>query len=366
MVNMNDDTYVFGHDGAPEWLLRFLRAIPGVDLESTNQVLEVSVAGGQPTRFRVERRSRVGPKAARMFEQLELPGAAVRVLLATRRVSPTARQHLRKAGISWVERDTGFCRLVGPGLLIERTLDQWTDREKSARGHGPDKRARRLLGLSGVVAETLLVHYRNRPIKVSGVAEEAAVSIGLVSRIVHRLEEEGILTAEGKGRAKRRFLQDPAALLDLWADEEKTAADEMVKAYVWVPAAADLYRELAVLDDAGIAWALAGVAAANLYAPTLTTTPTPEIWIAADRAPVEAVQALNGEVVDEAENLVLRLSSGDPALRHAQTAMDLPGPTSQDAQGLRLVSAPRAYVEARSGAKRAHEVAENLREKLGY
>ena len=353
----------------PDWLLRFLRSLQEIEVHTLDDgTISLTVAGGNTHNFKVEARSRIGEKEALHLVNRYSHQQTSRqypLLICTRRLSSNTRDVLRDAGISWVEHDTGVIHLIAPGLLIHQIYENvpFIMQHAAVQGSG---RATRLVGQSGIVAETLLLRYLGQPIKVMQVAAEAGVSAGLTSRILKRLEIEGILRTEGKGPSKHRYLIDPGKLLEIWAAEETTAVDKKTELYVWTSTPDELYGNLKALESAGITSALSGVAAANSYTPTLTTIPWPELWVAARTAPAEVADVFQGEIVDDGANITIRQKAGDAALHHAQIITDTSAGLLIPLSGVPVISRPRAYIEAFRESKRSREVAENLRERLGY
>ena len=105
-----------------------------------------------------------------------------------------------------------------------------------------------------------------------------------------------ILTERGAGPNRKWKLTDLGALLDLWAQEEREV-ERVTGLYVWSRSPAAVYDKLPALNDLKVQWALAGVSAANLYAPTLTTTPNPIVRIDASVPASRVAEALGGEIV---------------------------------------------------------------------
>lgn len=348
------------------WILRQLRAVPELQV-----IVPVQDTDRHP---RVELGAGKGPTVS--FELLEIRllseervralletvrDAEARLLIATTRLALRTRTILRDAGLSWLERDTGRCRLYAPGLLVDVVLHPDLDRD-----HVTGKRARprpaapKLRDRSGLIAEALLLRAHEDSVTLTELAETTHLSRGLVSRLFARLTELGLLEAHGKGPHKTWLLSDPGALLDLWAAEERTTPEEVTGLSVWSRAPDELLDRLISLDAQQFPYALGGAAAANLYAPTLTVTPQPDVWILADTPAAKLAKQLGGEVVESGANVRVLQSAGDVALRLAQT---LPSKHSQG-RGLITVSAYRAYVEARAAAGRGPETADALRRVL--
>lgn len=283
-----------------------------------------------------------------------------RLLIVARQLSEPVRELLRSAEISWVERLSGTYRLVGPGLLIEVTV-------KAADHHHPKAPARgRLRDKSGLLAEILLQLKRNERFSATEIAKRAGISTALTSRILQRLTQLKTVQRTGTGPFGYWEVADPGALLDVWVAEERSRPDLSRGIYVWSRSPVGVYEKLPKLNEAAASWALGGVSAANLYAPTLTTYPDPTVWVSA-RIPAQKIaEVIGGELVDKGANMQIWQSDTDVALQHS---IDWSAPIGRPAgvvrvAGMRIVSQPRAYVEAMSGAGRSTEAARNLRQAI--
>lgn len=336
---------------APSWVRLRLEPLPSATTSFTpDGVVEVTPkAGGQPVRYIIEFKSRLSESGAQQLARYATTRDE-RLLVLTNRLTKPSRDVLRETGISWMERDTGRIHIQGPGLLIDVV---------QVGAVGSESRAAKLTRRSGTVAETLLLHYRASEIKVTELANAAGVSTALASRLLNRLDSEEILRTTGSGPHKRRFLEDPYALLDLWAAEDSIQPERTTPIHIWARTKGDLYRRLEAQADSESSWALGGISAANLHAPTLSQLPTPGLWLRSVQSPVEFAEKVGGELVDEGATAVLWQTDGDPALHHSGVYTDL-----NQANSIPLVSPPRAYVEALAGSGRAPEVAENLRKRL--
>jgi hypothetical protein len=139
------------------WILQALRSVPGLAAAPGPDKDTVAIMTGNSGTawfFRVRSIPVLGQERAKeLSDALRIQGVSsspVGVLVATRQLAEATRTILRSAGVSWVERLTGVCRLVGPGLLIEVR-----DKEGRARGPGVLVRAR-LRDRSGWLAECIL------------------------------------------------------------------------------------------------------------------------------------------------------------------------------------------------------------------
>lgn len=338
----------------PSWLVRRLRSIEGLDAELDEDVLQLSMSRGSPVSFVVEEKSRLSMEGARALVNL-VGDDSKRVLVATRKLSDEARSVLKGHGISWVERDTGACRIQAPGILIERSPEK-SDAE--GRLSPQTQPATKLRGKAGVIAETLLLFFQHDEIGVRSLAHQAGASQGYVSRVLKRLEHEEVVAAEGVHAHKRRHIIDSAGLLDIWRDEEKVESWSYHRLYVWAQGKEALYSGLGDLSNANLQWALGHTCAADRYAPSLTREPDPEIWISAQVPVREVATVLDGEVVEEGGNLTVWQTADDTPLYHAGR------PDSDSDHQHPMVSRYRAYVEAYHRGGRSEDVATRLREEL--
>lgn len=336
------------------WFVRQLRSIEGLEVEWDGNVLRISISGGTPVPFVVEEKSRLSMEGAERLAKL-VGDDSSRVMVATRKLSGEARSVLKDNDISWVERDTGACRIKAPGVFVERSPAK---EELESTASGATGSAPKLRGKAGVIAETLLLFFPEEDIAVRDLAKSADASLGYVSRVLKRLEREGIVASEGAHAHKRRQLADSAGLLDIWRDEEKADSWTRRSLYVWSQTKEALYSRLQNLTEAGIRWALGHTSAANRYAPTLTREPDPEVWISGAVPVAEVAEVLDGEVVESGSNLTVWQSDDDSPLFHA-------GREEAGSDGdYPMVSRYRAYVEAYHRGGRSEDVATRLREDL--
>ncbi len=316
------------------------------------------------------------------------------MLLAVRSIPSAIRDELAAAGISWAEQLTGHLHLQATPLFVHvegrgQPIEPPTPTNAS---HRPT----RLVGLSGRCVETLLLLATTpgrleRGVTTTQLAALAGVTQPQATYVLHRLEREKVLkpTRSG-GRTWNWVVVDAAGLLDLWSAEDNAPVEE-TQIYAWSRAPQELLQGLARLNEIVEAWALGGAAAANLYAPTLTTYPVVTVWIP-NATPVEAVAtALGGQVVSDGGSITIRQTAKDPWALHR---MSLPAkatvnksdhvdddengrlrrtlhdeqvlpPTAELWGGLSLVSRPRAIVETlRDGRGRYEAIAVALRNAL--
>lgn len=347
----------------PPWLFRRLRTLDELEVGPARDTggLDIRVLDGPSVRFLVITEALVSEERARSIadQYQRLPSS--RLLLATARLSTRSRTVLREAGVSWVEQETGRCRLAGPGLLVELTIRSGSDAAPAtgARRKTPPALLR---DRSGLLAETLLGRPPGELLRLRVLAEDAGLSTALVSRLLDRLTRLGIVAAHGRPPKKQWTLHDPGALLDRWAEEERDAPEEVTGMSVWSRTPADLLQRIATaLNEHGLRYAFGGVTAANLYVPTLTAAPMPELWVPADMSARNVARQLGGEVVASGANVRIWQRAGDTALRRATPLATASDGGSTAPVRVLLVTPYRAYVEARHAPGRGADVADALR-----
>lgn len=338
--------------------------MPGIDIQLSNSKagqLHLRANSGPSTAFQLTSIPTLSRESASLLIQNQSAPDASKPqlhapLLLTRSLSEATRGILREHHISWAERNTGFLHLAAPGILVDLQTDDGESKTKWAR-----QRAK-LQGISGLVAETLAAWPAGEFVRLRDLAETAAVSSALASRVLQRLHTLRIVEALGSGPRRHWTLLEKGGLLDLWAEEEHRIPSAVAQLNVWSRSPNALLAKLPDLNRLTNLWALAGTAAANLYAPTLTSFPEPAIWIDA-KVPVQDVaRTLGGEKVESGGNIHIWQSERNLPLRqlHSLASEGVPGIERR----LQLVSRPRAYVEALLGAGRSPEVAQNLRERI--
>lgn len=344
--------------------MRRLRELPRVNIQPQGKknYVVATVAGGQPVRFKLIEQRWISEERANELVALAKVDRQSRPLFVTTRLTPQARMSLRSGGVSWIERETGRCHLTGPGLLVDVDVDS-----ASGPATGPKEVSKRpaakLRARSALVAEALLSRHLRHHFKLDELTTETGLSSGLVSRVFTRLTSMGILEAHERGPKKNWSLHDAPALLDRWADEEHREPNEVTGLSVWSRSPPDLLERIVRLSESGLQYAIGGVAAANLYEPSLSVTPAPEIWIPSEMSAIKVADALNGQIVSSGANLWLWQTSGDPALRLAAPIANKAHNAPRD---LRAVTLPRAYVEARNAGGRASDAAAVLRRRMNF
>lgn len=383
-----------------ETVVRTIGTIPDARVSVEEQADDVVVrfADGPERRLHLVLLGSLSQSA--LLRLLEQPhdqprSAPVARLLVVRRLRAPYRLRLAEQRYSWVETDDGFLHLDVPPYFVHveparrRLTDSTEAATKAAPKARPGDRPVRLQGRTAQCAEALCLwaaalssNTASLPaLTPNTLAAAAGVTATLAGRVLHRLEEDGVLAPERKERRTICWhLRDLQRLVDLWTAEDR-AQRRVTKAYVYARHSGELYEKLARLSRVTPDWALGGTAAANVYAPTLTADPTPTVYLPRLLDTAEAAAALGGEIVDSGANLVFWQVPRDPwrafagrSLQHnaSETTMAVlrhaaHWPLPWHERGLSLISAPRALMEAlQDESGRSEEVAKALETRLSW
>ncbi len=195
-------------------VIRILREIPEFTVTAEHGLIHQADAvvrhGDSVTPIARQTKTRVSSAAAHHIahqaRQLSMPTVVV-----AREMTDGAREFLAAEGIGSID-GLGNIRLTLPGLIMRITGEP-----RPKRGYPPT----RLSGRSSLVVQAMLLD-AERPWRVIDLAQRAGVAVGLAHRVLRRLDVEGVVESHGAGPAKTRRLANPAALLDLWAEEHVT------------------------------------------------------------------------------------------------------------------------------------------------
>jgi hypothetical protein len=269
-------------------------------------------------------------------------------LLIAGETTKDARAILDDHGIGVID-GLGNAHIELPGLLLH------------LEGHRPPRRRvgasppTRLRGKAGLAAQALLLR-PDRTWQVQDLADEARVAPSLAHRILARLEQEAIVTAEGSGPRRVRRITNPTALLDLWV-EENVERPTRTLGHMLAQTPRQLITQLGTnLGDAGIDYALTGPAGASLVAPFITAIPVAEVWVTATASPEELRQAARADPVAEGQNVIF-----------LQARDDAPLAFREQTKGLWVTNRFRLYADLRRDPRRGREQADHLRrEVIGF
>lgn len=309
----------------------------GVDI-----VAETEFAG-RPVRLVVEVKSNGQPRVAhqaayQLKRYLDQTGQEGVPMFIAPYLSEQAQAACRDEGIAYLDFH-GNARIVFDSIFIERQVEGKPDPERrSLRTLFKPKSARIL---------RVLLNGPQRAWRVTELAEEAKVSLGLVSSIGSALRDRDWADQTEQGLR----LVDPSGLLDEWARNYEQPKGEEVRLYTHLhgKALSERLRDLA--PEQGRV-ALASFSAADWYAPFVRQSTN---YFYADERGLGALQAiLNLSAPAKGANIVVHVPDEDGVLDDARTV----------APGVIATSPVQTYLDLMAGGERGGEGAKHLRDKL--
>lgn len=160
----------------------------------------------------------------------------------------------RAAGVGWLDL-SGNAWIVAPGLRIkiQGEPNRFRRRGRIASAFAPK---------SSRITRWLLVH-PGRALRQRQIAQATGVSVGLTSRTVGRLVDDGLVSRDSKSRIRVR---DRPGLIDAWYEAYAFEGHEIVRGHVSARTGDDLVRRLgSILEERGRDYAATGLGAAWLY-----------------------------------------------------------------------------------------------------
>lgn len=297
-----------------------------IDLDGSNLCFRSPLGAARLHLVRLYRPS------SRDIEEAGAPDVLLLVTAPTQKALEAARQ------TNYLVLPEGACRIVANGIVL--ILDKPSPLVK------PSHQVK-LSGRTGIVAETLLLG-RSRPWSVQELAYNSHVSPALAYRLLNRLEQEGLLQAQGVGPEKVRTVKNFRALAELWSQEERKP-QTVLRGYLYASSLETLAQQILAAYPDG---AIGGTLAANLYKPTLTRILPPlRIWVKGDFNP-DPLISMGLERTNEGANIEIVASKDDPWRVH------------RDLDGMPRVSKARAWLEVSESTGRTQELAEALLREL--
>lgn len=223
----------------------------------------------------------------------------------------------------------------------------------------PMKRAIRSVfsGRRALVVHSILALYRDW-FSVKEIALQAKVSQATASQVVNELEKFDWLVSRGRGPNKERHVEKPTELLNAWSNQLAGERSLRVRRY-FVPNAhtetlAERFSD--ICEANGAEYAVTHVAAAQRYAPFVSTVSQLRCRMLANGASRMVIEQLDARRVDQGANLELIevSSSGELLFREL-------------VNGIWLSSPIQVYLDLIRSEGRAKEMAEHLRkERIGF
>lgn len=193
-------------------------------------------------------------------------------LIAAEHLSPGAKSTLKDKGYAFFERS---------GSLFLRTKKMLINIERPSKSP-PRVRSIDLFTEAREGAVHGLLTNAFQWMAGADLAEQSQTSTYTCSVVLQELERREWCETQGAGRTKRRRLVQPGKLLDDWAEHWQKRSMSRSRWYVFIENPHLLIDRLACLvKESGVnfPWAFTGAAAANIYAPLLTSVDSAEIIV---------------------------------------------------------------------------------------
>jgi len=193
---------------------------------------------------------------------------------------------------------------------------------------------------------------------VKELAERAQVSTATVSQVLTALDRFDWIATRGQGPNKERLLVEPSSLLDAWSKHVQSLGAPLLRRYYVPSAGTEKLLGLIgkVFEEHRVEYAVTHEAAAQRYAPFLTSVSQVRCRVLAGHVAETAIGILNARVVNEGANLAVieGKSHGDFLFREQHDDIWLASPV-------------QVYLDLLRGEGRSKEMAEHLRkEKIGF
>jgi hypothetical protein len=191
---------------------------------------------------------------------------------------------------------------------------------------------------------------------VKDIATKAGVSPATVSQTFSDLERQEWLDTRGSGPGKLRRLVDAGRMLDAWTRFLSVQKPKPQRHYFISAQGGDLIHRLAVAcDNHRATYAVTGEAAAQAYAPYLTSVSQVLCRMLAGAPTIGTLEDLQARAVNDGWNLAVIESPSPGDFTQTETK-----------DGVRLANPLQVYLDLQQGSGRAKELAGHLRrEKLG-
>ncbi len=255
-------------------------------------------------------------------------------------MGPVGRRRCEEAQVAWFDL-SGNARIFAPGIrvLIEGQPNQFKSRGRPLSAFAP-KSAR--------IARWLLMHPR-QPMAQREIAQATGMDEGFTSRIVSRLEEDGLVIREPDGGIRPR---DPDLLLDAWREDYDFSKHQTLRGHVAARSGEEALRLLAGgLQGQRLKYAATGLAAAWLltrFAGFRLVT----IYVAERPAP-KVLERLGLREEERGANVWLVVPKDEGVFQGAEKR-----------DRVVCVHPVQAYLDLKDQPERAKEAADHLRAEL--
>lgn len=248
----------------------------------------------------------------------------------------TGREHCAEVEMAWMDL-SGNARIIGKGLriLIDGKPNLFKRRGRPSSAFAPK---------SSRITRWLLMHL-NEPLTQREIARATDTDEGYTSKIVRKLEQDGLIVKDERGVIKPR---DPNLLLDGWRENYDFTKHHIIRGHVAARSGDRVLRQLsAAFDAASVEFATTGLAAAWLldrFAEFRITT----IYLANNPSP-GLLDTVSFREEERGANVWLVVPNDDGVFHGASTV-----------DGIRCVHPVQVYLDLKAHPERAEEAAKKL------
>jgi hypothetical protein len=304
--------------------------------------------GGTPMTLLVEAKKTVYPRDVHQvlwrLKSLASGGESSTLVpvLAAASLSPGARELLRTEGVGYFDSGGSlYLPVTGAYVFIDKP---------PPKGQASTMRSL-FTGRRAQAIHALLVQ-REQWLGVKQLAAVSQVSPATASEVLSELEKFDWIDTRGQGPSKERHLRDPRALLDAWATQVVAGRAPALRRYFVPDAKADalVERAASAFEARDVSYAVSHEAAAQRYAPYLSTVGQVRCRLLATPAADDALADMGARIVNDGANFtVIEVKSPGDLLFRERVG---------DAW---LASPIHVYLDLLKGEGRAKEMAEHLR-----
>jgi len=242
------------------------------------------------------------------------------------------RLFLEKEGISWLDLSGNVnIRMPGAYIRVEGRPNSFKQAGRPANVFAPK---------SSRIARQLLINPERR-FTQREIAKETGLDEGLVSRVVKRIENDGLISRDKDGKI---YVSNPDRLLDAWHEVYDFQSHSVTKGFMAARSGEELLKRVAAeLSNEKIYYAITGLGAAWLYDRFASFR---LLTVYVDRTP-----DLKGFRQEESGANLWLVVPNDTGVCAGASMKD----------GIRCVHPVQAHLDLKAQPERAEEAAENLR-----
>jgi len=281
--------------------------------------------------------SSVAMAAEQLHRAVDTVGEGVIPVVAVPYMGQVGRERCEKAGVNWLDL-SGNARISAPGIRvrIEGKPNQYRRRGRPSSAFAP-KASR--------ITRWLLMH-PERWVTQRDMAQATMMGEGYTSRVVSRLEDQGLIVRNSEGAVRPR---DPDLLLDAWKEDYDFSKHRILRGHIPARSGHELLDKVADrLHAEDLRYAVTGLAAA---------------WLLTEFAGFRLLTVYASGVPQED---VLRLLSIHPEERGANVWLVTPKDDgvlhgASEYRRMQCVHPVQAYLDLLHHPERAREAATELR-----